>query len=738
VARLRSLSTKVVVLLLVAAFLPLLSYYLVTNQVVTGVLLRIEDNEVRSANSRAKAVLLEQASALLKYARDYAEWDEMYAAISADNPRWMEQNVTRWLPQNYGVDAVAVIGLDGRMAASYSVPAPLDVSPLSDEQVASALRGERTFGVQRHSDRIYLTACAPILKDGGMGSPNGCLLIGRLLDERWLAGIEDIVGRPIAISCGDVFIASPAYSEMFPAGPPDYPGAAGELSVARTPTDLLVARAGFQDASRRETIYIHTSTTRTAYNSTISYVRRTALQTAWGTVLVTAVLAYVLQAAALRPFKQLEEGISRIRRKKAFEKLSEDGPAEVSSFARAFNEMAASLEEHIAKSAALTAMCYTDAVTGAHNYRYFHEQLATELKEARQHLRPLVLGLLDINYFKFYNDAMGHTHGDEALRSVVMIASKVIGERGTISRYGGDDFGFILPNTDANTGRQILHRIAEEIENYPFPGRELLPGGKLTVAVGMAVFPDDATNKEDLYRSASLDKNLAKTTGTGRALRYFNAFASIVRPGGDPMGLVGSAQVLLAIVDSVDHYTYWHTQRVVRYTEWISSRMGVDLDTLETLRIAAFLHDVGKIEVSRDILTKRGALDTNEWDVMKMHPVWGADMVRPVERLRSAAPMIESHHERFDGNGYPKGLRGDSIPFGARLISVADAFDAMTTDRPYRKAVPPEGALAELERCAGTQFDPAVVRAFVSSVDDPAVRKRLFEKPREGSSRFSL
>ncbi|MGE5542158.1 MAG: diguanylate cyclase, partial [Bacillota bacterium] len=388
--------------------------------------------------------------------------------------------------------------------------------------------------------------------------------------------------------------------------------------------------------------------------------------------------------------------------------------------------------------AALTAMSYTDAVSGARNYRYFHERLASEIKQSQQLLRPLALGLLDINYFKFYNDAMGHTLGDEALRTVATIASGVTGESATTARCGGDDFAIILPDTDASNGRQIMQEIAERIERYPFKGRDLLPGGKLTVSIGLAAFPDDATSKDGLIEAARLDMSLARTNGTGRALRYFNAFASIVRPGSDPMGLVASAQVLLAIVDSVDQYTYWHTQRVVRYTDWIASKMDLDLAAAETLRVAAFLHDVGKIEVSREILTKAGTLNADEWLIVKMHPVWGADMVRPVERLRPAAPIIESHHERFDGSGYPRGLSGKDIPLGARIIGIADAFDAMTTNRPYRKGLSPESALEEIRRCAGTQFDPELVRAWLASIEDPDVRKRLFEPKGPVQTTFNL
>ncbi|NPV70272.1 MAG: diguanylate cyclase [Firmicutes bacterium] len=634
---------------------------------------------------------------------------------------WIRENITGWLPSGLGVDIVLVAGRDGKPVAIYGTR-NLD----HDVEVTRALRGETVSGIQGYSQGIYLMVAMPIVHTDGSGPPCGCLLIGRLVDGRYLAGLEKVVGSHLAVSWQGTYSPSSSFSRAIPQ--PPFAGAGDDPGPVRLGDEFIVARTDLRDARGQNAVTVYAASSRVMFNTTLKNISGIAAAMAWA-VILAVLLAKALQVIAIRPLSQLECGISSIREKKAFERLDEAGPTEVASLARAFNEMAASLEEHMTKNAALTALSYTDPVTGLYNYRYFHEYLSKEIERAKRHLKPLALGLLDVNYFKYYNSTFGHARGDELLHAVAAIITEAAAGRAILSRYAGDDFGLVFPDMDASSCRQTLQETAAKIEQFPFYGRDLLPNGRATVSFGVSVFPDDGTTKEALIRSAQMDLNLSKTTGIGRALRYFNAFTSVLRPGGDPTDLLASAQVLLAIIDSVDRYTYWHTQRVVRYTGWIASRMGLDPSFVENLRLASFLHDVGKIEIDREILTKAGALNAEEWSLMKMHPTWGAGMVRPVERLTLTAPVIETHHERYDGKGYPNGIAADDIPLGARIIAVADAFDAMTTDRPYRKASRPEEALAELQRYSGSQFDPRVVDTFVSSANDPTVMQKLFDEP---------
>jgi HD-GYP domain-containing protein (c-di-GMP phosphodiesterase class II) len=181
---------------------------------------------------------------------------------------------------------------------------------------------------------------------------------------------------------------------------------------------------------------------------------------------------------------------------------------------------------------------------------------------------------------------------------------------------------------------------------------------------------------------------------------------------------------LARAIEARDPYSYGHAARVTALAEVLAARLGWDEDQIEVLRIGAALHDIGKLSVSEQVLRKPGPLTEWEMSEVRLHPEQGARMVGLIGTMRTAVPCVLHHHERWDGRGYPAGYAGEAIPAEARVLAVADAFDAMTSDRPYRAALPPERALAELERCAGSQFDPDVVSVFVASW-----RQGAFESP---------
>ncbi|MFA7577093.1 MAG: HD-GYP domain-containing protein [Candidatus Muiribacteriota bacterium] len=180
-------------------------------------------------------------------------------------------------------------------------------------------------------------------------------------------------------------------------------------------------------------------------------------------------------------------------------------------------------------------------------------------------------------------------------------------------------------------------------------------------------------------------------------------------------------------LDAKDSYTGGHSSQVTKYALPIALDLGFDKHFIERLEYAGMLHDIGKIGIIETILNKNGRLTEDEFDVIKKHPVIGADILSSVSFLEDIVPIVRYHHERWDGNGYPEGLKGEDIPVGARIIAVADTFDAMTSDRPYRKGLPAEIARAEIERCSGSQFDPAVVKSFLKLFDEGKIVVEKYE-----------
>ncbi|MGE5554241.1 MAG: diguanylate cyclase domain-containing protein [Betaproteobacteria bacterium] len=362
----------------------------------------------------------------------------------------------------------------------------------------------------------------------------------------------------------------------------------------------------------------------------------------------------------------------------------------------------------------LADLALTDGLTHLANHRQFHTQLAKEIESARVRGSQVALVMLDIDYFKNYNDAFGHPEGDRLLTAIGDAIRAVIRSGDTGARYGGDEFALILPNTDLEAAQAVARRVQEAVNRYVHHDAQGRKTG-VSLSAGVAVYPNSATDKDALIKRADEALYAAKYS-EARVEVYHSVFDDLkAQLDSSELSLINTVKTLLTVINAKDRYTYGHSERVVNYCLIIARQLSLEEEQVKLLRIAAFLHDIGKIEIARDILNKETKLTPEERKIIEQHPVWGAEIIKPVRSLRDVVPIVLHHHERYDGTGYPDRLRCAEIPWLARILSVADAFDAMTTERPYQRAKAVSEALAELRRCAGTQFDPWVVDAFAAS-----------------------
>jgi diguanylate cyclase (GGDEF)-like protein len=359
---------------------------------------------------------------------------------------------------------------------------------------------------------------------------------------------------------------------------------------------------------------------------------------------------------------------------------------------------------------ALRAMrlALTDPLTGLGNHRHFHERLQRELTQAEQGGLTLSLCLVDIDDFKRINDRYGHPVGDRVLGQV---ASR-LRQGGESFRLGGDEFAVLLPGLDERTAIAVARSIVERVGTV-----EIEHVGAVTVSAGVAAYPAQGVGRDELIRLADSALYWAKEDGKNRA-RTYQAATSLelsqlqqLAEGPDRAARYRAAASLAKAVDARDVYTGSHSERVGELSARIARRLGVDEPQIELTRLAGSLHDLGKLAIPEEILRKPGALNESERLVLQRHPQIGYRMLESLG-VEPIADWVLHHHERWDGDGYPDRLRGEQIPLGARIIFVADAFDAMTSERVYRKPLSESDAVAELERCAGSQFDPTVVDAF--------------------------
>jgi len=399
----------------------------------------------------------------------------------------------------------------------------------------------------------------------------------------------------------------------------------------------------------------------------------------------------------------------------------------------------------------------TDGLTGVKTHRFFMEALNAEWRRATRVGRSFSLLLLDLDKFKFVNDYYGHLEGDTLLQRVGRLLEHNCRRSDVVARYGGDEFVVLMPETNAEQGLTLAEKLRVWLANDP-----LLREKKITASLGLATFPTHASTPQELIQISDASMYLAKHQGGNSVVsadrykvseqkdwqrsvleaylgvtikRLFatgpEAFDEVYRRleqitqslGAEvteaaelPAPILETVTSLAFAIDAKDHYTQGHSQNVARYCVALARELGLPEKEIEEIRLAAILHDVGKIGIPERILHKPAPLDPDEFEIMKEHSALGARILEPLRAIAGIQKIVRHHHERVDGTGYPDGLQGEKIPLASRIIALADAFDTMIGERTYKRTRTRVEAVEELQRFAGTQFDAKLVQAFVEAL----------------------
>jgi len=353
-----------------------------------------------------------------------------------------------------------------------------------------------------------------------------------------------------------------------------------------------------------------------------------------------------------------------------------------------------------------------DPLTGLLNHGAAVTALTGFVEGARADSSSLGVALVDIDNFRLLNDVHGSTAGDQALLTVSAAFRKDEERWLVLSRFGPDEFLAIAPAAVARDLPAATQRVRDRLaaQHLDLPGSERLP---VTISIGIAYFPFHAGSVIELLSAATTALAEAKASG-GNGVSIADAWTSEPRA---PHTTFDVLQGLVLAIDRKDRYTKLHSEDVAAYALFLADRIDLAEEERASLRIAALLHDVGKIGIPDDILRKPGRLTPYEYEIVKQHVALGDLIVRDVPDVAHIREGVRYHHERWDGNGYVMGLAGENIPLIARILAVADAFSAMTTSRPYRKALATERALDELRAVGGTQLDASLVEAFVTGIE---------------------
>ena len=397
-------------------------------------------------------------------------------------------------------------------------------------------------------------------------------------------------------------------------------------------------------------------------------------------------------------------------------KASEKGRGLDNRLARAINTISDKLSE-------TTDAATTDKLTGVANRRALLVELFNEVERANRYERPLSVAFVDIDHFKAVNDSYGHAFGDEVLRGVAQALSSNLRATDLVGRYGGEEFMLILTETNVEEGAVLTEKLRNIVaaQRFTVDGQTL----SVTISIGIAGGVGARLTSDALVRDADAAMYSAKSLGRNQTYIFAepDEDARVPRAPISAAGRMRAIEIgmaareaatasLTSVIAPLPHYRGQPSAMIATIVEAMARTLALPEVEIDRIRTAALLHDVGKVAIPQDILEKPSALTSAEWRAVVQHPRIGQVILEQAAALRDAVPIILHHHERFSGHGYPFGLRGSDIPLGARIVAIADAYDAMTHDRPYKRAIDHEAAVRELRRHAGTQFDPELVSLF--------------------------
>jgi two-component system, cell cycle response regulator len=368
------------------------------------------------------------------------------------------------------------------------------------------------------------------------------------------------------------------------------------------------------------------------------------------------------------------------------------------------------------RSRRLESLAGADPITGLLNHRSLVAALDHELARSQRYGRACSLLFLDLDHFKALNDTFGHQAGDAALHEFSAIVRGALRGTDSLGRWGGEEFVVLLPETGRAEALVVAERIRSGVASHTFWA---IGGAHITCSLGFATYPDDAPDRDVLLEVADRAMYAAKRLGRNQVRGVSDpavlaAQESRVSGPREDAALIGTVETLAALVEARDQYTGQHVDTVAQLSTRLALALGLDASQAQLVGIAGRLHDVGKVAIPDAVLLKPTDLTDEEWALIRTHPGIGAAILTRIPALHGLAPVIRAHHERWDGKGYPDRLSGSVIPLGARILAVADAFSAMTTDRPYHPARDKGNAIAEMRRCSGSQFDPEVVDSLQS------------------------
>ncbi len=609
------------------------------------------------------------------------------------------------LRDNAGVDGLLLMGDKGALLASSGIKLVPETQNALRSFVAKALEGSGGHGVVEADGDAMLVCVEPLRIDAYV---HGAIATVIRMNTKMAEVIGNNVRGDVAFFHGDHILGA---SIPIVGARLDRSAATQTLKVGDT--DYIAQLAPMPDTRATENLGVITlrsvdEATATNRELTSAFMTVLALVTLGALFLGTGFTHYLT-----RPLDAVVAAARVLQRGEWPEKFGSNRKDEVGILQKVFDDMSSSIQ---ASQAKLLAMIDKDPLTELKNHRSFKQRLDQEAHRAAVSGENLSVVLIDLDKFGDFNDDHGHQAGDELLKRVAAVLRANAPEFSVVARYGADTFAILHPQMDTEA---TLAWMAELLE--------VLRASNAKASLGSAQFHLHSGEAAGLLLAAELALGRAQQLGGDQGASFDAVRGS--DENADPYQVsrflqdasFATIQALAAAVDAKDSYTQGHSLRVAEMARDLCLFLGGSSDEADQIYRAGTLHDVGKIGVPDAILKKPGRLDEEERRIMETHTALGEIIVRKVPQLEDLLPGVRHHHEAYDGHGYPDGLAGEQIPRMARMLAVADTYDAMTSDRPYRKGLPAEVALAEITKGAGTQFDPEMAYAFCKMLEGLAL-----------------
>jgi diguanylate cyclase (GGDEF)-like protein/putative nucleotidyltransferase with HDIG domain len=696
------------------------------NVIISKYFSEIEKQDTLSKINQSKKIFDYQINNIKCVVKDYAIWDDVYDKMQDEviDENWFTINYPDWLVNQLDINLIIVANRSKDMILQYGLNGNSNI--ILDNNKVSELFNQDIYnenssfsGFIQYDGNIYLIGACPIFKTTTEGISKGVVILGRKISPTFIKGLEDQLGTDIFITYNDQLICTDDIQKELENHNYIYEKNK-DTSVYELDDSKIIGNYPIIDISTTNLGHINIIQSRDMFVSTRNLIEKNTFFAAILSGITLFLLGFKLKGIIVNPIKKLENEIKSMKDEDLLVHTNISGPNEIISLSESFNHMVDSIHEHKKENEELKLTSNIDSLTSAFTHKYYFESINRKISEGHKQISVL---FCDIDKFKLTNDTYGHKTGDLLLIEIAKIMKDEIKDNGMVFRYGGEEFAIILwdyTSEEAFVEAEIIRnkvskssKLQQYIDYFP-----------ITISIGISSYPNHALDAASLIQKADIAMYYSKQNGRNQCTTYrsdLNDFFKNSKEFSKKELVMDSALSLSEAVDAKDDYTGKHSKMVSKYSILIAEKLNFTEEEKNILRIGALLHDCGKIGIPDNIISKPEKLSDDEFEMIKNHTILGNNIIKYITNDQKIVCCVRSHHERWDGKGYPDGISGTSINLFARIVCIADVYHAMASDRPYRRALPKETVLQEFIKGRGTQFDPELTDIIVEMIKESKI-----------------